>query len=135
MTYDKKWYMLFIGLAILISATAFAGEACFVYYAGDQSGNRPTTCTAWTGCRQASADGRCAGYFEVVIGDVTTTYAAMGCNNATELTYNKCKDYPEAQCLNDGILSCLSYSAYMYHNCTGHSGTMVVVGTKCKTKF
>lgn len=130
----KNPLVCFVG--ILFCATLlYAGEACFIYPPG--SANRPAKCNPWSGCTQSDAQGRCTGYFHVNIDDVTQAYAAMSCNNATASTYNKCMPYPETKCVNDGaqMLTCLSWTAWTNFNCTGESGTMSIIGQKCKTKF
>ena len=115
------------------AAIVYGGEACFHYPPGEGPGGhsgRPLHCIAQTGCRTSNVcEGNC-------VDDEGHVYVAVSCDNLAEDYYDKCQQYPEAQCVHDGALVCRTGVGYISSFfCSGDSCQQGTLSLDCHTQF
>lgn len=123
-------------LVLLTVALLSAGEACHVFYNWSSTG-WPTSgkCSVWTGCTDSDAEGNCQGVIRIEIDDLTLVYTVFSCNSAQKGVYKYCTTHPEAKCVKNGSLTCLTFKAWSESGCHGECAVKYVSSTNCTTQF
>ena len=134
--YSFRSFVVSILLILTAVVIAYASEACFVTHSYDPSG-WPSSgeCSFWSGCTDSDADGACKGIVRAEIGGRTTEFAIFSCSNAQKGTHKYCRQFPEADCIEDGTLTCLTFTAWSEASCHGESAIRCISSKNCRTQF